>query len=88
VAEGGEILICGRRDSPYRLPGYRDASFDPLAQGAPDSVMRERAKWVEHGDSGIGSCSAVGPGGFTGCLQKGWKQERDQTQWESTIRRR
>lgn len=85
-SEGDEIIICGKKTSPYRLPGYRERPFDPI-NGNQYSVMRERARWAEHGDTGIGSCSAVGPGGFTGCMTRKWKQERDQTQWGKNVPR-
>ena len=77
-----EVLVCGnRRRSPYRLPERKQ--FDP--SGDTPSVMRERMAWAEEGDAGTGSCSAVGPGGWTGCMVKGWKRERDQTQWGKNV---
>lgn len=42
------------------------------------SVARERARWIEHGDTGIDSCTAVGPGGHTGCMLKQWQRDRQQ----------
>lgn len=73
-----EVLVCGRRGrSPYRLP-EREA-FDP--DGDMPSVMRERTAWIEEGDVGTQSCGPVGPGGWTGCMVKQWKRQRDQTQW-------
>ena len=64
-----EIVVCGRRDAPepYRLP-IRPDGFDP--QGAVESVSRERHKLIQEGDAGIGSCSTVGPGGYTGCFHR------------------
>ncbi len=75
-----EILVCGsrKRDERFRLP-ERNQPFDPA--GEMKSVMNERVGWAAEGDSGTQSCSAVGPGGWTGCMVKSWKQERDQTQW-------
>jgi hypothetical protein len=75
-----EILVCGNRrpNEKYRMPGH-DGPFDP--EGDMQSVMRERQAWVEEGDAGIQSCGAVGPSGWTGCMVRDWKRQRDQTQW-------
>ena len=80
-----EIIVCGNRgrDERFRLPDRSKDPFDPA--GEVKSVMNERVGWAAEGDSGTQSCSAVGPGGWTGCMVKGWKVERDQTQWKSTI---
>ena len=78
-----EVLVCARRGrSPYRLPEPKQV-FDP--SGDMPSVMRERVAWAEEGDTGTGSCGPVGPGGWTGCMVKGWKRERDQTQWGKNV---
>lgn len=73
---GEEIVVCGDREvrSPYRLPPSQ--RFDPA--GSVDSVSRERHRLYEQGESGIGSCSTVGPGGWTGCMSKRWKEAREQ----------
>ena len=80
-----EIIVCGsrKRDERYRLPDRTNAPFDP--KGDMKSVMNERVGWAAEGDAGTQSCSAVGPGGWTGCMVKGWKQERDQNQWKDNI---
>src|SRR5688572_14818933 len=82
-----EILVCGQRrpGERYRLPG-RDGPFDPVGDRA--SVMRERVGWIEEGDTGVQSCGAVGPAGWTGCAVQAWKRERDQTQWGKNVPRR
>ncbi len=78
-----EIVVCGQRGrSPYRLPEAAPR-FDP--SGQDPSVMRERMSWIEEGDSGIQSCGPVGPGGWTGCLVKGWKERREQTAWGKNV---
>ena len=76
-ANSEEILVCGRRkrDERYRMPD-RDAPFDPA--GPTESVMREHSRWLEGGEVGIQSCGVVGPGGWTGCLVRGWARDRQQ----------
>ena len=80
-----EIVVCARRkrDERYRLPDRSTLQFDPA--GDMKSVMNERVGWAAEGDVGNQSCSAVGPGGWTGCMVKSWKQQRDQNQWKETI---
>ncbi|HEX9954818.1 MAG TPA: hypothetical protein VGB48_06340 [Allosphingosinicella sp.] len=76
--EGEEVVVCGRREkprSPYRLP-EPPPRFD--AGGSDSSVSRERHQLYEMGDTGIHSCSAVGPGGYTGCTFKQWKNSDEQ----------
>jgi hypothetical protein len=67
AAARGEIVVCAKRGSVYRLP---------FRQTTPGSLMADKAEAYEtrrrlHGRAvdigGIGSCSAVGPGGMTGC---------------------
>jgi hypothetical protein len=43
-----------------------------------ESVSRERHKLMEVGDTGIHSCSVVGPGGWTGCDLKVIKRAEQQ----------
>ena len=83
-----EVIVCGNRgrDERFRLPDRSKDPFDPF--GDTKSVMNERVGWAAEGDTGTQSCSAVGPGGWTGCMVKGWKQERDQTQWKKNIPKR
>ena len=77
-AEGEEVVVCGRRDkprSPYRIP-EPPPRFDAGAGEA--SASRERHQLDEMGDTGIHSCSTVGPGGYTGCTFKQWKNSDEQ----------
>jgi hypothetical protein len=76
-AEGEEIVVCGRRDEaePYRLP-IRPDGFDK--NGHIPSVSRERHRLYEVGDTGLYSCSNVGPGGYTGCAFKDFKAKVEQ----------
>ena len=73
-----DIVVCGRREqqrSPYRLP-EPPPRFD--AGEGTASVSRDRHSLYEHGDTGIHSCSAVGPGGYTGCTFRKWKESDEQ----------
>jgi len=74
---GGEIVVCGRRSQSerYRLP-IRPDGFDK--RGPVQSVSRERNALIQEGDSGIGSCSTSGPGGWTGCFHRDVKRGREQ----------
>ena len=79
-----EVIVCANRDyrSPYRLP-ERSGPFDPA--GEMKSVMNERVGWAAEGDVGTQSCSTVGLGGWTGCILKMQKQNRDQYQWGKNV---
>ncbi|WP_212612110.1 hypothetical protein [Sphingomonas lacunae] len=68
-AEGDEIVVCGRmaEDERYRIP-------EPL-RGNPNDPRREswtaRVQSVERiGRTGTDSCTPVGLGGFTGCVDQ------------------
>lgn len=83
-ADPDEVVVCGRRqgDERYRLPG-RNAPFDPA--GNVMSVAREHIAWGEGGETGIGSCGPVGPGGWTGCIARQQERQRAQYQWGKNI---
>ena len=77
-----QVYVCTRRPEAerYRLPK------DMQLQG----TRQERNSWANKsralnraGSTGIGSCSAVGPGGHTGCLIEEIKQARRETQESS-----
>ena len=70
VATGDEIVICARRpdNERYRIPEpLRDEAVDD-----PEGVSwAARAQSLERvGETGIQSCSTVGPAGHTGCLME------------------
>ena len=71
----GEIVVCARRPERerYRVPEvFREGQR--LRDG---ESWAARAETVENeGQTGIGSCSAVGPGGFTGCWEEMMRQYR------------
>lgn len=73
----GEIVVCADRRQQRRYQVTEpNAPFDP--NGRVESVARERRRWIEEGDVGTGSCSPVGPGGWTGCMVKSWNKKRQQ----------
>ncbi len=82
----GEIVVCARPEdqrSRFELPVLNDR-FDP--NGEMESVSRERHSLYEVGDTGIHSCSTVGPGGYTGCDFIRWKGDREQDADKSIAR--
>lgn len=61
----GEIVVCARKPETerYRIPEIFRGENDPQALS-----WAARATQFEYvSDTGIQSCSTVGPGGFTGC---------------------
>lgn len=74
-----QVVVCARRpeNERYRIPkNYR-----------PSGTRQETTSWAKKaqaletvGNTGINSCSPVGPGGFTGCLTQVIKQAREERQ--------
>jgi hypothetical protein len=77
--QGNEIVVCSRRgaNEQFRIPKeMRDFKVTP-----------ENAAWAAKlqpvltaGDSGIGSCTTVGPGGSTGCMTQQFQAARAENQ--------
>ena len=72
-----EIVVCARKDERerYRIP-------ERLRQGGS---LQSRQSWAARarsfetvGATGTNSCSAVGPGGFTGCVNQIIRQAFDE----------
>ncbi len=77
--QNGEITVCGKPDSPYRIPKeLRDPGFQ--IDGPMDSVSRERHRIMDVGGAGAQqhACSPVGAMGWTGCEVKAWKEADQQ----------
>lgn len=74
--EGADVVVCARRDRPRPYQVTDPKRFDPT--GPRHSVARERGRWVEELDTGIGSCTAIGPGGSSGCMLKQHRRDRQQ----------
>ncbi len=64
-----EIVICARRPETERFRLPPDARAP--APGAESRAWQNRARDLDEAqEAGIGSCTTVGPGGSTGCLQE------------------
>ena len=72
-----QVVVCARRPEAerYRIP----PKYRPSGPPQVSESWANKSKVLETvGDTGINSCSPVGPGGFTGCLAKVIKQAREQ----------
>jgi hypothetical protein len=70
-----EVVVCARRPEAerYRIPPNMRQSGTP--QQMESWGVRSRSLETA-GNTGINSCSPVGPAGYTGCLQKLIKEAR------------
>lgn len=69
AAARGEIVVCARRGSVYRVPFREPEPGSRAARAANVPAEREKLRGRAVDAGGIMSCSAVGPGGFTGCTK-------------------
>ena len=73
--EGDEVVVCVRRKASeqFRIPKeLRELEITPENESW---AVRAKANDTA-GDSGIGSCSTVGPGGASGCFSQQADQYR------------
>jgi hypothetical protein len=76
---GNEIVVCERRSAQeqFRVPKeLREFQVTPENQ----SWARQAVGTLDAGAVGIGSCSAVGPGGSVGCTQQRFRAAKDANQ--------
>ena len=87
---GSDIVVCARKgeEERYRIP--EPLRGDPNAPA--NQAWGERVKAMEYvGRTGTESCSATGPGGFTGCfnqlarLAKAERQQADNASWKDLV---
>jgi len=77
----GEITVCARKSESerYRIPAPLRGSVSPQDRAWTDRVL----SYETVGASGAQSCSATGPGGWTGCvnkfIQRGYAEKKEQT---------
>ncbi|MBA3668294.1 MAG: hypothetical protein H0W65_11345 [Sphingomonas sp.] len=68
-----DIIVCARKSEKdrYRIPEKlrQSGSYQSRQSWANRAIAFE-----SYGKTGINSCSAVGPGGFTGCTEQLTKQ--------------
>ena len=83
-ASGQEIVVCSRRPEGERFR-------IPKELRSPIVITPENQSWAAKandtlnagGASGTGSCSAVGPGGWTGCWAQQMRDAKRQRQADS-----
>lgn len=84
-----EIVVCARKEEAerYRIPENLRGSDSP-----DNEAWSERVMAYEYvGKTGTESCSPVGPGGFTGCLDRiietayAERENRDSVNWGRLI---
>ena len=70
-----QVVVCARRPEAerYRIPPKMRQSGTP--QQMESWAMRSKSLETA-GNTGINSCSPVGPAGYTGCLEKLIKEAR------------
>lgn len=87
---GSDIVVCARKgeEERYRIP--EPLRGDPNAPA--NQAWGERVRSMEYvGRTGTESCSATGPGGFTGCfsqlarLAKAERQQADNASWKDLV---
>lgn len=85
-ASGDEIIVCARRPESerYRIPSeLRPRSQSPENQSW--SVRSQAA--LSAGRTGIGSCSATGAGGWTGCWAQQMREAREEAKQKAEAER-
>lgn len=82
-ATDDEVTICRRRpaEERYRIPeAYRPAGTRQQSQ----SWSAQSRAMTTIGATGTNSCSPVGPGGWTGCLQQQINQAKQEAEEAKT----
>jgi hypothetical protein len=73
--DGNEIVVCSRQDAAeqFRIPkDLRNFKVTPQNQSW---ALRAQGT-LDTGASGIGSCSAIGPGGSLGCSNRQFSENK------------
>ena len=77
-----EVVVCSRRPESerYRLPKNQQLQGSRQQR---QSWARQSQALTTVGNTGTGSCSAVGPGGHTGCLIQEINRAKQESQEQS-----
>lgn len=81
TSTGDEIIVCARKPETerYRIPEeLRDEARVEDPESEAWAVRAESLEYV--GETGIQSCSTVGPGGYTGCWAEMMRRAREERQ--------
>ena len=72
-----EVVVCARKPEGerYRIP---ERFRTPGSRQSREAWARNAESFETVGSTEVNSCSAVGPGGHTGCLQKIIDQAREE----------
>lgn len=79
-SKDGEITVCARKSESerYRIPAPLRGSVSPQDRAWTDRVLA----YETVGSTGAQSCSATGPGGWTGCvdrfIQRAYAEKKEQ----------
>ncbi len=84
ASKPGEVVVCGR---PRSEPPPTVPAAPPEVGDRKTDVQAEREALVEHGRTGPSSCSAIGPGGESGCLVQQWQRARKTREKEEEVPR-
>ena len=81
-----EVVVCytQRPDEIYRIP---ERFREPLPEDAVTNTQRV-AEAQAASDGGTLSCSAIGPGGFTGCSAQEYRAWAEQRRRQQAVRER
>ncbi|MFL9839695.1 hypothetical protein ABS767_01855 [Sphingomonas sp. ST-64] len=68
-SDGDEIVVCVRRPAGERFRIPQELRDQEVAPSQESWAVRQRSA-LTAGDTGIGSCTTVGPGGGIGCATR------------------
>ena len=73
--DGNEIVVCTRRDASEQFRVPKELRNFKITPENESWALRAQGT-LDTGASGIGSCSAIGPGGSLGCSQQQFRENK------------